>query len=86
MTQPIERFVVPVGKCSLVIARCNIKGGVCPLSELDKCDDNEQFSLALEDFALKSNTCSQQVLVNFDNIQGTSNIQVGRSERATHIE
>ncbi|KAJ5958071.1 uncharacterized protein N7479_005221 [Penicillium vulpinum] len=69
MTQPVERFVVPVGKCSLIIALCNIKGCVYPLSELDKCDDNGQFNLALEDFALNSNTGSQQVLVNFDNFQ-----------------
>ncbi|KAJ5520255.1 hypothetical protein N7463_000708 [Penicillium fimorum] len=69
MLQPIERFVVPVGKCSLIIAQCNIMGGVCPLSEVGKRDDNDEFSLALEDFALKSNTNSQQVLVNFDSVQ-----------------
>ncbi|KAJ5251302.1 hypothetical protein N7489_001712 [Penicillium chrysogenum] len=64
-----ERFVVPVGKSSLIIAQCNFKGGVCPLSELGKCDDNDQFHLALEDFALKSKPDSQQVLVNFDSVQ-----------------
>ncbi|KAJ6131825.1 hypothetical protein N7471_007040 [Penicillium samsonianum] len=69
MIQPVERFFVPVGKCSLIIAQCNVKGGVCPLSELDKRDDNEQFNLALEEFALKSNPGSQQVLVNFDSLQ-----------------
>ncbi|KAJ5816525.1 hypothetical protein N7447_008758 [Penicillium robsamsonii] len=69
MLQPIERFVVPVGKCSLIIAQCNIKGGVCPLSEVDKCDDNDEFNLALGDFALKSNANFQQVLVNFDSVQ-----------------
>ncbi|OQE37355.1 hypothetical protein PENCOP_c010G07881 [Penicillium coprophilum] len=69
MVAPVERFVVPVGKCSLIIAQCNLKDGVCALSELDTRDDNEEFNLALEDFALKSSTNSQQVLVNFDSVQ-----------------
>lgn len=84
MIQPVERFFVPVGKCSLIIAQCNIKGGVCPLSELDKRDNNEQFNLALEEFALKSNPGSQQVLVNFDSVQGRRSVQAGRSGRTTH--
>ncbi|KXG45973.1 uncharacterized protein PGRI_048290 [Penicillium griseofulvum] len=67
--QPIERFVVPVGKCSLIIAQCNTKGGVRSLSELDERDDNEGFNLALDEFALKSTSGSQQVLVNFDSVQ-----------------
>ncbi|KAJ5210638.1 hypothetical protein N7491_010445 [Penicillium cf. griseofulvum] len=67
--QTVERFVVPVGKCSLIIAQCNTKGGVCPLSELGERDNNDGFNLALGEFALKSTSGSQQVLVNFDNVQ-----------------
>jgi hypothetical protein len=70
MAQPIERFFVSVGKCSLIIARCNTKGSVCPLSQLDERDDREQFHLALEQFAVKSSPDSQQVLINFESVQG----------------
>jgi hypothetical protein len=75
MTQSTERFFVSVGKCSLIIARCNTKGSVCPLSQLDERDDREQFHLALEQFALKSSPDSQQVLVNFESVQGMKKLR-----------
>jgi hypothetical protein len=52
---------------------------VRPLSELDERDDNEGFNIALDEFALKSTSGSQQVLVNFGSVQGRSNVQFGRS-------
>lgn len=68
--KPIERSVAPIGKTSLIIARCDVKGSICSLDDLAAREDREDYQLALGTFALKSNPGAQQVLVNFDNAQG----------------
>lgn len=65
----------------LIIARCDVKGSTCSLDDLATREDREDYRLALGTFALKSNPGAQQVLVNFDNAQGTVMILASKDTR-----
>ncbi|KAJ5157043.1 uncharacterized protein N7482_008143 [Penicillium canariense] len=64
-----ERIFVPAGKCSLILARCDMKDLVCPLNDLSAQENPEDFKLALGAYALKSSSKAEQVLVNFEEPQ-----------------
>ncbi|KAJ5825999.1 hypothetical protein N7474_003137 [Penicillium riverlandense] len=65
----IERFVVPVGNLSLIIARCDGKNSACLLDDLATRDNCEDFQLSVDKYALQPSLGTQQILVNFESAQ-----------------
>lgn len=72
----LNRFFVPVGRSSLIIARCDMKDIPCSLDDLSAQEFPEDYKLALGPYALQSTAKAEQVLVNFENPRGMSNVLV----------
>lgn len=72
----LNRFWVPVGRSSLIIARCDMKDIPCALNDLSAQESPEDYKLALGEYALKSTAKAEQVLVNFEKSRGMSNVLV----------
>jgi hypothetical protein len=72
----LNRFFVPVGRSSFIIARCDMKDIPCSLDDLSAQESPEDYHLALGAYALKSTAKAEQVLVNFENSRGMFNVRI----------